>query len=275
MKVSQFLAYALQSRRCLLLKNKNIIEIVNVSMKYHSLNGEIPALARIDFEVKKGEFVCIVGPSGCGKSTLLSMIDGLIPPTGGQILIEGAPVCGTSSKVGYMLQKDYLFEWRTILENVHLGLEIRKSLSKKTKAYAKELLKTYGLYDFKDKYPQQLSGGMRQRAALIRTLAIQPEILLLDEAFSALDYQTRLLVTEDIYGIIKQENKTALMVTHDISESISMADRIIVLSARPAVIKNIYDIHLTCEKRTPIHSRNAAEFKVYFNQIWRELDVHV
>lgn len=243
-------------------------------MKYHSLNGEITALERVDFTVKKGEFVCIVGPSGCGKSTLLSMIDGLLFPTSGQILIEGIPVTGTSSKVGYMLQKDYLFEWRTIMENVLLGLEIRKALTPQSKEYVKQLLKTYGLYDFKDKYPQQLSGGMRQRAALIRTLAIQPEILLLDEAFSALDYQTRLLVTEDIYGIIKQENKTALMVTHDIAESISMADRVIVLSERPAVVKNIYDIHLTCEKRTPICSRNAAEFKLYFNQIWKELDVH-
>lgn len=245
-----------------------------MGMKYHSLNGEITALERVDFTVKKGEFVCIVGPSGCGKSTLLSMIDGLLFPTSGQILIEGIPVTGTSSKVGYMLQKDYLFEWRTIMENVLLGLEIRKALTPQSKEYVKQLLKTYGLYDFKDKYPQQLSGGMRQRAALIRTLAIQPEILLLDEAFSALDYQTRLLVTEDIYGIIKQENKTALMVTHDIAESISMADRVIVLSERPAVVKNIYDIHLTCEKRTPICSRNAAEFKLYFNQIWKELDVH-
>ncbi|HEX7713581.1 MAG TPA: ABC transporter ATP-binding protein [Bacillota bacterium] len=253
---------------------QNLIEVVNLGMKYHSLNGEITALERVDFTVKKGEFVCIVGPSGCGKSTLLSMIDGLLFPTSGQILIEGIPVTGTSSKVGYMLQKDYLFEWRTIMENVLLGLEIRKALTPQSKEYVKQLLKTYGLYDFKDKYPQQLSGGMRQRAALIRTLAIQPEILLLDEAFSALDYQTRLLVTEDIYGIIKQENKTALMVTHDIAESISMADRVIVLSERPAVVKNIYDIHLTCEKRTPICSRNAAEFKLYFNQIWKELDVH-
>lgn len=254
---------------------QNLIAAVNLGMKYHSLNGEITALERVDFTVKKGEFVCIVGPSGCGKSTLLSMIDGLLFPTSGQILIEGIPVTGTSSKVGYMLQKDYLFEWRTILENVLLGLEIRKALSPNSRVYVKQLLKTYGLYDFKDKYPQQLSGGMRQRAALIRTLAIQPEILLLDEAFSALDYQTRLLVTEDIYGIIKQENKTAIMVTHDIAESISMADRVVVLSQRPAVVKNIYDIHLTCEKRTPISSRNAAEFKLYFNQIWKELDVHV
>jgi NitT/TauT family transport system ATP-binding protein len=236
---------------------ENIIEVINLSMKYHSLNGEITALERIDFAVKKGEFVCIVGSSGCGKSTLLSMIAGLLRPTRGQILIDGIPVTDTSSKVGYMLQKDYLFEWRTILENVLLGLEIHKTLSQQTKTYVMELLKTYGLYDFKDKYPKQLSGGMRQRAALIRTLAIQPEILILDEA------------------IIKQENKTAILVTHDIAESISMADRVIVLSQRPAVVKNIYEIHLSCEPRTPINSRNAPEFKMYFNQIWKELDVHV
>lgn len=253
---------------------ENIIEVANLSMKYHSLNGEITALSQIDFGVKKGEFVCIVGPSGCGKSTLLSLIAGLLQPTSGQILIEGVEVTATTAKVGYMLQKDYLFEWRTIWENVRLGLEIHRAISPQSKAYVIELLKTYGLFDFKDKYPQQLSGGMRQRAALIRTLAIQPEILLLDEAFSALDYQTRLLVSEDIFGIIKQENKTAILVTHDIAESISMADRVIVLSQRPAVVKNIYDIHLTCEKRTPLCSRNAAEFKLYFNQIWRELDVH-
>lgn len=254
---------------------QNIIEVVNLSMKYHSLNGEIPALAQIDFNVKPGEFVCIVGPSGCGKSTLLSIMDGLLRPTGGQVIIGGAPVSGISAKVGYMLQKDYLFEWRTILENVFLGLEIRKSLFKEAKAYVLDILNTYGLYDFKDKYPGQLSGGMRQRAALIRTLATRPEILLLDEAFSALDYQTRLLVSEDIYGIIKNEHKTAILVTHDISESISIADRVIVLSQRPAKVKNIYEIHLTCENRTPITSRNAAEFKLYFNQIWKELDVHV
>jgi NitT/TauT family transport system ATP-binding protein len=254
---------------------QSIIEVANLSMKYHSQSGEIHALEDVDFTVNKGEFVCIVGPSGCGKSTLLSMIDGLLKPTGGQILIEGQPVYGTSAKVGYMLQKDYLFEWRTILENIYLGLEIRKSLTKKSKVFVMDLLKTYGLFDFKDKYPRQLSGGMRQRAALIRTLAVQPEILLLDEAFSALDYQTRLLVTEDIYGIIKKEHKTALMVTHDIAESISMADRVIVLSQRPAVVKKIYDIKLTCEEQTPISSRNAAEFKLYFNEIWKDLDVHV
>jgi NitT/TauT family transport system ATP-binding protein len=252
---------------------EKIIEAVDLSMKYHAPDGEIRALQGVNFAVKPGEFICIVGPSGCGKSTLLSLIAGLFPPTGGRILIGGNPRTG-SAKVGYMLQKDYLFEWRTILENVRLGLEIRRTLSSKSRAYILELLRKYGLYDFKDKYPRQLSGGMRQRAALIRTLAVQPEILLLDEAFSGLDYQTRLLVGEDIYRIIKQEHKTAILVTHDIAESISMADRVIVLSGRPAGVKKIHEIRLTCVRRTPIASRNAPEFKLYFNQIWKELDVH-
>jgi NitT/TauT family transport system ATP-binding protein len=173
-----------------------------------------------------------------------------------------------------MLQRDYLFEWRTILENVMLGLEIRRLVSGQTRQYVLQLLKMYGLYEFKDKYPRQLSGGMRQRAALIRTLAIKPEILLLDEAFSALDYQTRLVVAEDIYGIIKREHQTAILVTHDIAEAISMASRIIVLTPRPGSIRNIHDIRLTCPERTPIKSRDAIEFKFYFNQIWKELDIH-
>jgi len=252
-----------------------IVEVKNVGMKYQSLNGEINALEDITFNVEKGEFVSIVGPSGCGKSTLLSLLSGLLQPTSGTIRINGKPVTKASGQVGYMLQKDHLFEWRTIFQNVCLGLEITKSLNSENKEYVINLLKTYGLYEFKDKYPDQLSGGMRQRAALIRTLATKPDILLLDEAFSALDYQTRLAVTEDIYAIIKKENKTAILVTHDISESISMADRVIVLTQRPAVIKNIHKIEFSCPNRTPISCREAPEFRNYFNSIWKELDVHV
>lgn len=244
-------------------------------MKYQSLNGEIHALKDISFSVDKGEFVSIVGPSGCGKSTLLSIISGLLAPTSGMVLIDGEKVTGTSKKVGYMLQKDHLFNWRTILGNVLLGLEIRGEVTPESREYALNLLRSYGLYEFKDKYPEQLSGGMRQRAALIRTLATKPEILLLDEAFSALDYQTRLAVSEDIYKIIKKEGKTAILVTHDISESISMADRVIVLTKRPATIKNIHKIEFSCNNRTPISCRDAPEFRHYFNRIWKELDIHV
>lgn len=252
-----------------------IVEVNNIGMKYHSLNGEINALENISFSVGKGEFISIVGPSGCGKTTLLSIISGLVAPTSGDILINGTRSTGTSAAVGYMLQKDHLFDWRTILDNVLLGPEIRRTLTHETKEYVLELLKTYGLYEFRDKYPNQLSGGMRQRAALIRTLATKPEILLLDEAFSALDYQTRLAVTEDIYSIIKKENKTAILVTHDIAESISMADRIVIFTKRPATVKGILDIKLSCIARTPLCAREAPEFRYYFNKIWKELDVHV
>jgi len=244
-------------------------------MNYQSPNGEVPAITNINLGIIKGEFICIVGPSGCGKSTLLSIIAGLLRPSTGKILINQREISGTSDNVGYMLQKDYLFEWRTILQNVLLGLEIKKIKTDENIDYVNNLLKTYGLYDFRNKYPSQLSGGMRQRAALIRTLALKPEILLLDEAFSALDYQTRLAVADDIYSIIKKENKTAILVTHDIAESISMADRVVVLSSRPATIKNIHEIQLTCPVRTPFCSREAPEFRHYFNTIWKELDVHV
>ena len=189
---------------------KNILEVKNICKTYQAKNGEIEALKDINFKIEEGEYVSIIGPSGCGKSTLLSIIAGLENKTSGTTYING--------KIGYMLQKDNLLEWRTVLNNVFLGLEIQKSNTTENKKYVIELLKKYGLYEFKDKYPNQLSGGMRQRVALIRTLAIKPKILLLDEAFSALDYQTRLMVTEDIYKILKNEGITALMVTHDISE---------------------------------------------------------
>ena len=189
---------------------KNILEVKNICKIYQAKNGEIEALKDINFKIEEGEYVSIIGPSGCGKSTLLSIIAGLENKTSGTTYING--------KIGYMLQKDNLLEWRTVLNNVFLGLEIQKSNTPENKKYVIELLKKYGLYEFKDKYPNQLSGGMRQRVALIRTLAIKPKILLLDEAFSALDYQTRLMVTEDIYKILKNEGITALMVTHDISE---------------------------------------------------------
>jgi NitT/TauT family transport system ATP-binding protein len=252
-----------------------ILELRNVGMTYQTLNGEIPALKNINFTVHEGEFLCIVGPSGCGKSTLLSIISGLLTPTSGQIILHGEVLKGPSRKTGYMLQKDHLFEWRTILKNVLLGAEIQKSLTPAVKQKALNLLETYGLLDFCNKYPDQLSGGMRQRAALIRTLMTDPQILLLDEAFSALDYQTRLAVSDDIYQIIKKEKKTAILVTHDIAEAISMADRVLVLSNRPGTVKKIYEVLLTCKNRTPLNSREAPEFRHYFHEIWKELDIHV
>lgn len=244
--------------------SNKILEVKNVQKTYQAKNGEIEALKNINFDVKQGEFISIIGPSGCGKSTLLSIISGLEDKNDGEIYIDG--------KIGYMLQKDNLLEWRTIHKNVLLGLEIQKVLTETNRKYVIELLKKYGLYEFRNKYPTQLSGGMRQRVALIRTLAVRPNILLLDEAFSALDYQTRLMVTEDIYKILKDENITAIMVTHDISEAISMSDRVIVLSQRPATVKNIYNIEFDIENRTPLNCRESPKFSKYFNLMWKELE---
>ncbi len=254
---------------------EKVVELKNVSMNYHTLQGETQAIKDLSLDIKSGEFVSIVGPSGCGKSTLLSLISGILKPTSGSILVNNESVSGPSSNVGYMLQKDHLFEWRTILKNATLGLEIHRKLNKESLAHIENLLDEYGLKDFKYHYPKQLSGGMRQRAALIRTLATDPDILLLDEPFSALDYQTHLLISEEIWLIIKKEQKTAILVTHDIAEAVASSDRVIVLSNRPAEIKNIHEIKLTCDRRTPITCREAPEFRQYFNEIWKELDVHV
>jgi len=252
-----------------------ILKVENVMKKYQSENGEITAIKNISFSVCEGEYISIVGPSGCGKSTLLSIISGLDKPTYGKVYIDSQEVHGISAQIGYMLQNDNLLEWRSIFKNVILGLEIRKMLTDDNISYAEKLLKTYGLYEFKDKYPSQLSGGMRQRVALIRTLAVKPRILLLDEAFSALDYQTRLAVTEDVFKILKNENKTTIMVTHDIPESISMSDKVIVLTDRPAEIKNIHHINFYINDRTPLNCRNQPQFSAYFNTIWKELGVNV
>ena len=206
------------------------LEVRGVGYAYHTMEGETPALSDISFTADTGEFIAIVGPSGCGKSTLLSLLCGLVRPESGSILIDQKPLDEAGNLIGYMLQKDHLFEWRTILSNVSLGLEIQKRLTPENQKELKEMLKTYGLEEFQDMRPSQLSGGMRQRAALIRTLALKPDILLLDEPFSALDYQTRLAVCDDISTIIRKTKKTAVLVTHDLSEAISVADQIVVLS---------------------------------------------
>ena len=252
---------------------ENVLEVKGISKKYQSKKSEILAIDNINFRVKKGEFVSIIGPSGCGKSTLLSIIAGLENKTTGEIYIEGKKVEGISDKVGYMLQRDCLLEWRTILSNTMLELEIKGKNDSEGKEYVESLLKKYNLYDFKDKYPSELSGGMRQRVALIRTLAVKPKILLLDEAFSALDYQTRIMVTNDIYSILKKENITAIIVTHDISEAISMSDRVMVLTKRPGTIKDIHKIDFEIENRNPINCRQSSKFSKYFDTLWKELGV--
>ena len=250
-----------------------IVQVNNVDLTYQAPDGEIDALHGINFEISDGEFVSIVGPSGCGKSTLLSIIAGLEPASSGSVSVDGDVVTLPSPKVGYMPQKDQLFPWRTIWSNVTLGLELQHQNTAERQAYVRTLLTRYGLGEFLQKTPSQLSGGMRQRCALIRTLATDPKILLLDEPFSALDYQTRLSVSTDIYTMIRQECKTALLVTHDISESISLSDRIIVLCKRPAAVKAIHTLE-ALKGISPMQRRDHPAFRTYFNTIWRELDVN-
>ena len=247
---------------------KNVLEIKNLKKIYHTKTQETLAVEDFSFDVNDGDFIAIVGPSGCGKSTILSVLCGLEEKSGGEIKFNG------NTKIGYMLQQDSLFEWRNILDNCLLGLEINKTLNEESKMRVINLLTTYGLKDFIYSYPDNLSGGMRQRVALIRTLATNPNLLLLDEPFSALDYQSRLAISDDIYNILRKEKKTMIMVTHDIAEAISMCDKVIVLSDRPARIKSIYNIELE-NKSTPINNRKDKKFSYYYDKIWKDIDFHV
>ena len=255
--------------------NKNntlssVLTLENVYFSYHSMQGELKTMENISFSLNKGEFLAIVGPSGCGKSTLLNLICNLLKPSSGKITFSNLSE-DENPNIGYMLQHDHLLEWRTIWDNVTLGLEIQNKKNELNLERVNLLLENYGLSEFKDKHPSELSGGMKQRAALIRTLALNPDILLLDEPFSALDYQTRLMVSADIGKIIRQTGKTAILVTHNLSEAISMADRIFVLSNRPATIRKEFEIQLTISDDSLLGYRNAPEFQTYFNDIWEVL----
>ena len=248
-----------------------VLSLSQISYKYHTLQGETEALTEISFTVNQGEFLAVVGPSGCGKSTLLHLIAGLLSPSPGTIFMNEMPLSKSKTRIGYMLQKDHLLEHRTIYKNILLGLEIQKKITAPHLFAVETMLKEYGLSDFRNAYPRQLSGGMRQRAALIRTLALSPDLLLLDEPFSALDYQTRLKVSNDIGGIIKKQHITAILVTHDLSEAVSMADRILILSKRPGTIKKIVPIHFAKTPASPEEARSMPEFTDYFNLIWKEV----
>ncbi len=245
-----------------------LIKINNLSKNYHTLNGEIKAIDDISFEINEGLFLSIVGSSGCGKSTLLNIIAKLDNKTSGTIEYKD------DLKIGYMLQEDALLPYLTVLDNALIGLKILHIDTKENTNYVKNLLVTYGLEKFIDKYPFELSGGMKQRVALIRTLATKPDLLLLDEPFSALDYQSRLQVSNDVYNIIKNENKTVLMITHDIAEAISLSDKVIVLSKRPSKIKKEYDIKFD-KNLDPIKRRNTESFNKYYDLIWRDLDENI
>lgn len=245
----------------------NIIEINGLCKKYFDDKREVLAIDDITLSIQEGEFLVIVGPSGCGKSTLLNIIGGIDKKSDGEIILH------KNVKIGYMLQTDCLFSWLTILDNALLGLKINNLLSKENINYVKELLKTYGLAEFMNNYPSSLSGGMKQRVALIRTLALKPDVLLLDEPFSALDYQTRLMVADDVYKIIKKEKKTVIMITHDIGEACSIADRVVVLSDRPSKVKKVFNIEMS-NKSSPINNRKCKEFSTYYDMIWKEIDKH-
>lgn len=246
-----------------------LLEINHISKNYVTEKEEIKAIEDITLEIEKGSITTIVGSSGCGKSSLLSILAGIDKETTGKIKYEiDCPV------IGYMLQSDALFPWLTIYENAILGLKIKKTDTLENLDYVKHLLNTYKLSEFNEKYPHELSGGMKQRVALIRTLALKPDILLLDEPFSALDYQSRLAVSEDVYNIIRKEKITTIMVSHDIAEAISMSDKVVVLSKRPCHVKKTYTINLT-NKSTPIENRKTKEFPEYYNKIWKDLDIFV
>lgn len=252
--------------------NPYLLELKNISYSYHTLHGETKALEQISFGVKKGEFLAIVGPSGCGKSTLLSLIAGMLDLEDGTILVNNPNGLLKYPKIGYMLQKDHLLDWRSVYQNVLLGLEIQNQLTDENISYVNQLIKEYGLENFRNKRPNELSGGMKQRAALIRTLALNPDLLLLDEAFSALDYQTRLIVSSDICNLIRKTGKTVIMITHDLSEAIRLSDRIIVLSSRPGKVKCEIPIKLTINDSSPLATMNAPEFSNYFNILWKEIN---
>lgn len=247
----------------------SLLALEHVDMIYQTEKSETEAVRDLTVTVDEGEFIALVGPSGCGKTTILSMIAGLLAPTRGRVTVEGTPVTAKSGNVGYMLQRDNLFEWRTIENNVLLGLSVRKELNAESKEYARAMLNKYGLGEFRNHYPTQLSGGMRQRAALIRTLAFKPKLLLLDEPFSAVDFQTRMTVCDDVYSIIKNEGKTAVLVTHDISEAVSMADRIVVLTRRPATVKTVFKIDI--DATTPLKRRENPRFSEWFDRVWKEV----
>ena len=241
-----------------------VLTINNVSKSFYTKLGELEVINNLNLELNSGEIIAIVGPSGSGKSTILNLISGLLKPNEGKINVDG--------NLGYMFQKDQLFEWRTVWKNILIGLEIRRQITEERKKEIEEMLKKYDLADFVNNYPHELSGGMRQRIALIRTLALKPNILLLDEPFSALDYQTRIKVSDDVYNIIRNEKLSAILVTHDISEAIAMADRVIVLSKRPATLKGNHIIEMQEESVTPLLKRKDPNFRMYFDEIWSELN---
>lgn len=247
-----------------------ILELKQINLTYQTLKSETEAIKNVSFNIEQGEFVSIVGPSGSGKTTILSIISGLLKATSGDIFLDGEPISGVSTNIGYMFQRDNLFEWLNVLQNIKIGVKINSGKTCLNNQKIQELLNKYELSGFEKAKPSELSGGMRQRVSLIRTLALNPKLLLLDEPFSALDYQTRLSVQNDIHSIIKSEHKTAILVTHDISEAISMSDKIIVLTKRPGTVKEVISLDFA-KNSTPLERRNDTKFNTYFKLLWEAL----
>ncbi|OLO38011.1 spermidine/putrescine ABC transporter ATP-binding protein [Alkalihalophilus pseudofirmus] len=248
------------------------VTLKHIDLTYLSKESATTALENINLSIEKGEFVSIIGPSGCGKTTLLSIIAGLLKPTAGDVSVEGLSVTDQQANIGYMLQQDYLFPWLSIEENITIGLKVMGKLSNQTKAYALSLLEQMGLEDKRKEYPSQLSGGMRQRVALVRMLATKPKVMLLDEPFSALDYQTKLRLEDLVFETLKEQEKTAVLVTHDIGEAISMSDRIVLLSAKPGKIHKIFEVPEELRQLLPFHVRNESLYNKLFQEVWKELE---
>ncbi|CAI6055742.1 Aliphatic sulfonates import ATP-binding protein SsuB [Paenibacillus sp. JJ-100] len=251
--------------------SRNVIRLENISQVYVSEREASLVIEDLSLGINQGEFVSLVGPSGCGKTTLLSIIAGLLSPTRGEVEVEGKLVQGPSARVGYMLQQDYLFPWRTILDNALIGLELTGNLDAKSRERTRELLGSMGLGGTEQQYPSELSGGMRQRVALVRTLATDPAILLLDEPFSALDYQTKLQLEDLVSDTLKEFGKTSVLVTHDLSEAIAVSDRVIVLDRNPGRIRREFEVPEHIRLAQPFHAREQAGFNELFQSLWSEL----
>ena len=257
-------------------KPRVVMKVDSIGMVFQNPGmTDLIALGEVSFNLKEHEILAVVGPSGCGKTTIFNVIAGLIEPTKGSVHVQEKLVQGAAGQVGYMLQKDMLLPWRTVIENVILGLEVRGVSDKLAREKAMQLIEAYGLKGFENNLPATLSGGMRQRVAFMRTLAFDPDVILLDEPFSALDFQTRILLQGEVMKIIRERGKSAILVTHDISEAITMADRVLVLSHRPSYVKKIYDIELSLSDRDPVHVRKNLEYQKYFDQIWTDLEIQI
>ncbi|MFA1822014.1 ABC transporter ATP-binding protein [Virgibacillus oceani] len=250
----------------------SFLSLTHVTHHYFSKNGYTKALDDVSFSIKEGEFIALLGPSGCGKSTILSIVAGIMNQTSGKVLLHDQPIRESEMAIGYMLQQDYLFPWKTIIENVLLGPKVSKTLGEDSREKASELLEEVGLSGVADDYPSSLSGGMRQRVALVRTLINDPKILLLDEPFSALDYQTKLKLEDLVAQLLKAYNKTTMLVTHDIGEAIAMSDKIFIMNANPGTIAKTFDVPIELRNETPFLVRRHPKFQVLFDKIWKELE---